>query len=518
MMLALPLLMSCISPLLSAEAANVQDSLVVGIQSTQTSLIRPLDPLERDMMSVYDLVYDSLVTIDDDYMPQPSLAESWEMTGNGKTWTFHLKEDMYFSNGQPLTASDVVATAEYILARANDDASENKGYYLNLKYFVDKISAPDEKTVVVKAERSYWGVLYAMTFPVLPANMVDQDNPPGTGPYYIDDFVPQSYISLKVNPHWWRNPPQVKEIMFLMADTANKVIENYEYARVDAIFTRSIAAAQYKSGTSNLAMDYRTNQLEVLLMNHSVTALSDINIRKAIRYLIDVDRIAATVYMGMVERTNTPAIPSSWMYNENLSDYFRPNVEEAKRLLSEAGYADTNDDGYLDKPDPDKPGQSKVFSLRIFLYEEPDNDVRVETANLISDALEAVGIKTSITTLTMADMAAKLKAGNFDLALVSYAMDVCPDYGFLLMSNNTGNYCRYRSTAMTDLCKELRTKTDHGSYQQTLHEIQRQFAEDCPFICLFYRGGTVLTRAMYTTARDVRELELLRGIELFTTE
>ena len=109
----------------------------------------------------------------------------------------------------------------------------------------------------------------------------------------------------------------------------------------------------------------------------------------------------------------------------------------------------------------------------------------------------------------------KLGAGSFHLALCSFAMDVCPDPGFLLMSGNTGNYGRYRSTAMTDLCKELRACVNQQDYRAKLMDIQRRFAEDCPFICMFYRSGAVLTRMMYTTARDVREGELLRGIETF---
>lgn len=491
----------------------MEDSLVIGIQSTKTLSIEPLQPLERDMLSIYDVMYESLVTIDDDYMPQPSLAESWEMTGNGKTWTFHLKENVRFSDGTYLTAHDVVATANEILRRAESEDTAARGYYYNLKYFVKSISAANDHTVVVKAARSYWGVLYAMTFPVLPATYVASSNPPGTGAYYVDTFEPTNYMNLKTNPYWWKNQPQVQEIMVIMSDTPKGVMENYEYARVDTIFTRAIASAQYKSGVNSLALDYRTNQLETLLMNHSASPLDSIAVRKALRYLIDVDRIASSVYMGMVDRTDTPFIAGTWMYNDNLSRYFVTNKEEALRLLDEDGWADTNDDGYLDRPDKD--GESEMLSFRLFVYEEPDNDVRVETANMIADMLEAVGISVTISTLDFETMSARLSAGNFDLALVSYAMDVCPDAGFLLMSNNTGNYCRYRSSKMTELCNELRTMATYEDYRSKLHEIQAQFAEDCPFLCMFYRSGTVLTRRMYTTTRDVRELELLDGISTF---
>ena len=80
------------------------------------------------------------------------------------------------------------------------------------------------------------------------------------------------------------------------------------------------------------------------------------------------------------------------------------------------------------------------------------------------------------------------------------------------------SYSRYRSDTMTELCNSLRKQTTQEGYQQVLYDIQQQFADDCPFLCLFYRSGAVLTRKMYTTARDIRELELLRGIESFHEE
>lgn len=301
--------------------------------------------------------------------------------------------------------------------------------------------------------------------------------------------------------------------MVIMHDSPKAVIEAYEYARVDTIFTRSIAAAQHKSGTSSLALDYRTNQLETLLINHRSKPLDSLNVRKAIRLLIDPDKIATQVYMGMVERTDTPMIPGTWMYNENLAEHFRTNVDEARALLEEEGWYDTDEDGVLDKLDDN--GKKMNLHLRIYVYEEPDNNVRVETANLISDMLGQVGIRTKIEIMTFGDLQSKLKASSFDLAIASFAMDVCPDPGYLLMSGNTGNYGLYKSSDMTALCKELRAQTTQEGYQKCLMKIQERFAEDVPFICLFYRSGSVLTRQMYTTARDVRELELLRGIETF---
>lgn len=506
----------CLCPL-SAEATTVGDSLVIGIQVHKTSFLDPLFPIERDMLSVYDLVYESLITIDDNYNPQPLLAERWDMSGNGKTWTFYLRDDVTFSDGTPLTAHDVVDTANYIISRAKDDTNPDKGYYCNLRYFVKEIRAKSDYVVEVRADRPYYGVLYAMTFPVLPSDKIGTNSPPGTGAYIIDDFTSgstevQGRLHLSVNPYWRDRNPQVKEITFSLFRTSEEVVNAYQYARVDTIFSRSIAVAQYKSSSSTLAIDYRTNQLECILLNNYLSSMTT-NMRQAIRCAVDVDKIVQSVYMGMVDRTDTPFINGTWMYNSTLSSYFAVDQQKARELIAADGWIDTNENGYVDKPNEDDEAEDLTYT--IIVYEEPDNSVRVETANMVSQMLAQVGIASKVETLSFAAMQDRLKNGNYHIAIVSYAMDICPDAGFMLMRGNTGNHTLYRSNDMNSLCKKLREQATKEGYQEVLWQIQELFAKDCPFICMFYRGGTVLTRKMYTTTRDVREYQLLDGIESF---
>ncbi|MBQ8072433.1 MAG: ABC transporter substrate-binding protein [Clostridia bacterium] len=505
--------LTCMMCCCHALASNVENSLVVGIQSSKTLTIRPLLPIERDMISVYDLVYESLIYIDDDFMPQGQLAQSWDVSSNGKIWTFYLRPAVTFSDGQPLTARDVVASAQYILDRANDENTIDSGFYANLKFFISGISAKDDSTVEVRTQkRPCYGLLYAMTFPIVPADQVDMDNPAGTGPYRFNTFVAGDYAWLQANTGWWKAQPQVQEIMFSFHDTQKAVMESYEYARVDAVFSRSIAAAQYKSGISSLSISYRTNQLECLLMNNSASELTQ-EVREAIRHVVDVSKIASNVYSGMVTPTNLPFYPGTWTYNDSLSSYFTLDQVEARRLLAAAGWGDADEDGVLDRLNSE--GKMARLHLRFYVYEEPENDVRVEAANRIAEMLAAGGIDTTIDTMTMANLQEKLAAGSYDLALVAFSMDTVPDPGFMLMRGNTGNYTRYRNEKITEMFEDLRKQTTQAGYQQVLWQIQAQFAHDCPFLCLYWRKGNVLTHYMYTTARDVRELELLRGIETF---
>ena len=503
---------------------SVEDSLIVGMLSTRTTQLTPLEPQERDMMSLYALVYESLVVIDDNGIPQPLLCENWTETGGGKTWTFTIRENLTFSDGTPLTAYDVAASGQYILDLANNQDGRDPGFYANIKYLVSSFNARDEHTLEVKAKRAYYGVLYSLTFPVVPKDQVGMANPIGSGPYKVAQFEPSNFMQLSVNELWWQTLPQVKEIMVSFYTNSKDMITAYEYGRVDTVFTRSVAAAQYRSGNNSLSIKYSTRQLEVLLLNHRTGSfpLDSLNVRKAIRYAINKDLIAQNVYMGMTLDADTPYSPDTWLYYDQESTYVY-NPDKARELLAAEGWEDLDGNGILNKV---VDGQSKNLRLSLYVYEDPENDVRFETANLIADMLREVGIDAHVEQVsykTYADPEGNkindafdyLKAGTFDMFLCAFQMDVVPDYGFMLTSGNTHNFIRYSSTPMADLIKELREKEDQAGFAYSSQAIQQQFTQDVPFIALFYRTGAILTRKMFTTVRSIREFELLRGIEAF---
>jgi len=487
------------------------ESLVLGVVSVTTRMLNPLLPVEREFMALTSLVYEPLVTLDDDYLPQPALAEKWEASASGASWTFTLREGVVFHDGSPLTSADVVATVEEILRLAADEANPNKGAYATLKYFVSKITATDERTVVITTGRKNYGFLYAMNFPILPKAYVQYENPPGTGPYAVEQFVPAEYLWLSLNSYWWGGKPKISEISALFHAANRDLISSYEYNRVDAVLTRSMTAAQYRSGVSSLNLSYRTKQLETLMLNRRSYELEDVRVRKAIRAALNLDAISENAYMGMAQRTDTPLPAGSWMYKADEA-VFRQDLELANRLLDEAGWKDSDGDGIRDMM---REGKNVKLSLRFYVYEEQDNSVRLNAANQIVSQLAAVGIEARLpsASMTFREVQEKLAAGSYDLCMASFNMDFTPDPGFLLMSGNTGNYSRYDSKAMDKLFEELRAAIRREDYQAKLFQIQDLFAEDCPFICLYYRNGAILTRIMFTRTRDIREPDVLRGIE-----
>lgn len=492
---------------LSSFAEEDEVDLSIGIISVATQFLNPFIAVEREIMSLTNLIYEGLVSLDDDLVPQPNLCKSWEHSSDGGTWYFYLRENIFFSDGTPLTANDVVASAKTIIELAKSDA-ENKGAYASLRYIINDIQANDNLTVVVKTGRKSYGFLYAMNFPVVKASDVHAEFPIGTGPYVVSRFEPKDFVILSANSSWWRGKPAVRSIMAIFHVANRELVSSFEYNRVDAIITRSLTAAQYRSSSRSLNLSYRTRQLETLLMNNNARELKDVRVRKAIRAAINIPEILNTVYMDMAQRTDTPLIPGTWAYND-MPEKFQFNPELSKQLLTEAGWEDSDGDGIRDTVID---GKKANLSLRFIVYEEPDNSVRMMAANAITSMLLQVGIEARMDLLSFPEASARLRASNFDLALASYNMDTVPDPGFLLMERNTGNYSRYASKEMDSLFSDLRSELDKDKYRNILLDIQSLFADDCPFMCLYYRKGAILTRVMFTDARDIREPEVLRGI------
>ena len=495
-------------------ATNVTDSLVVGMISTETVEVFPLLPKEHGLVSLYETVYESLVFVDEQGFPQPYLCETWSEAGNGDTWRFTLKKDIFFSDGTPLTAHDVVASGNYILELAETPDIPDNGFYSNMKYIVESFEALDDLTLEVNAKRPYYGVLYAMTFPVIKASQLYTPSPLGSGPYKISEFFPLDSMYLSVNEKWWQNAPKVQEITAVFFPNNDELISAYEFGQLDTVFTRSISSSQYKSGISSLSLPYETRQLETLLINHRSFPLESLNIRQALRYAIDVEKISKNVYMNMTTYSNTPIPSTSWLYLDESKDYTY-NPEKAKELLEKEGWYDSDNNNVLDKA----VGEAvKNFQLQLYVYEDPINDIRFETANLIAEMLGELKIKVVVTEMSNSDVAYQLEENAFDLVLCSFEMDVVPDVGFFLRKGNEQNYGRYNSENMNNAIDELRQSYRPEDFLFQSQLIQQQFTQDIPFICLFYRRGAVLTRKMYSAKRILREYSLLDGIESFNIE
>ena len=284
----------------------------------------------------------------------------------------------------------------------------------------------------------------------------------------------------------------------------------FDQRDVDMALSRSINASRYSGSLNSFSLAARTRQLEVLLVNRSNALFkSDDNgrnlVREAVSYAINRSEVINSIYQGMATVAYTPIAAGTWLSNETtIQDRYDPLM--AMSLLDSAGYK-LADDGKRYK------GNKAMPTIRLLVYDEVNSTVRTNAANKIREQLQAVGFSVSIATWSKADVTVKLRSGDYALAMCAFNFDICPDPGFSIASTGSCNFTRYRSDEMNDLITQLRRSYQQPDYLRVMRQIQEKFVEDMPYIPLYWRSGAVLSRSAYTNARDIRELEQLRGVE-----
>ncbi len=512
---AVLLCLCLIAPALATAAAPL--SVRVAMVVPADMRIRPLELMDRDAVSLIDLVYESLIELDDSRMPVPSLATEWE-TGDGKTWKFKIRQGVIFHDGRELTAYDVKATMDLLATLAGDEtrADNQKGLYALYPKMWKNWEVTGQYELTVRTDRPFYGLLYSMTFPVLQAQSAAGDNPPGTGPYRIASYMPGDELWLVGNQNWWKAPPNVHDITGVWYASENDALKAYDSESIDMMMTRSTIGIRYR-GTASIrtnSYDYSTRQLETLVMNNYNSAkilTRDPLIRQAIACAIDEARLMANVYQGVVSQTDTLQSRESWLYNESTKVYGY-NPEEAQRLLTAAKFDRVDDKGVRYKVT--ESGETRL-SVRLNYYDEFGNALRKEAANEIADMLRAVGFSVDVSALSFDTAQERLKKANFDLFLCSYNFDLPPDPNFMLLSDGYGNYAYYRADDLNKLCQNLRKAYKSDDFRKYWFDIQAHVAENVPFLPLYWRGGVVLTRYAYSSVRDIREYELLKSIETY---
>jgi peptide/nickel transport system substrate-binding protein len=486
----------------SAAAGAVASSLDMAMVCSPDLKLNPLTCVERDPQSIMGLVYEPLISLDDNRAPQPMLAESWVEIGSG-IWEFTLREGVMFHNGKEMTSRDVVATLNAI----NELAADGQGMYIQTARTLSDWEAKSEYVVRVKARQPGYMTLYAMAFPILSEGETLPDCPPGTGPFQIDFYQPGSQLLLVANQRWWQRATSIRSVTAHWYGTDADALTAFQLEQVDALMTRSLQATRYKGvvGSAVTSLDYATRQLEVVLYNNSASILKQAETRQALSLAIDRGRLAQIIYQNMVSLTDSIAMPRSNLYNSDMRS-IAYNPEAANRMLDALGYSSRNENGFR------ADAEGNELTLRLFYYDEQGSSLRHDAAFQIKDMLAQVGVNAKITYYLFDNGKAKLASGDFDLFLCAINFGVVPDPTFMLSTSSDSNYARYRGKDIGELLKSLTRAPDEAAFREAWYSVQAMMANDMPLLPLYWRNGILLTRGVYLNARNLREYEVLRSL------
>lgn len=393
----------------------------------------------------------------------PSLAQSWEVSEDGKTWTLHLRRDIFWNDGRPFTADDVVFTFQKLIYNQNIPSSARDIFTIEGKQI--NVSKVDANTVTFTLPVKFAPFLRSLEQEILPKHalekLVDEgkfnnawsvNTPPekivGTGPFMLQQYVPGQRVVFKRNPHYWRkdeksNPlPYLAGITHIVVQNQDVELLKFQSKETDYLGMRGSDFPILKPNEQrdnftvyNVGPAFGTNFIafnqnpgrnpqteEPYVPPHKLKWFTDIRFRRAVAHAIDKQSIINIVMNGLGFPQYAAMSPAAKLfYSANVQKYDY-NPQKSKDLLKEAGFKDTNGDGVLE----DSAGHPLEFNL----FTNSENTERIKIAGIIRKDLEEVGMKVNFTPLEFNNLVSKLSSNyQWDAIILGLTGGIEPHFG-----------------------------------------------------------------------------------------
>ncbi|HLZ31802.1 MAG TPA: ABC transporter substrate-binding protein, partial [Chloroflexota bacterium] len=436
---------------------------------------------------VFELIYSRLTSLTGDLTVQPDLAESWTVSGDGKTYTFKLRQAKWH-NGDPVTSGDVKFTFDRILTV---DGSVAKSLFTD----IDHVDTPDPQTVVFVLKQPNVTILPYMASPnasivsekVAGANANDlskKEAAIGSGPFKLAEWVPDNYMLLQANKDYYLpGLPYLDAIRINIVPDQAGLVAALRTKAADMALIEDAQTAQSLRQENGITLDARPSpNYNLLFINTARKPFDNVKVRQAISYAIDRQQIIDTVALGEGEATG-PIAPALTQYAIPVSQYpsYTRDVAKAKQLLQEANVGPIE------------------FTM---LTETTEPTYAKDIAQIVQQQLADVGIKMNIELLEFAQWVQRWLKADFDMAPGLNGGNADPDYYIFRYFTTDGNLnfvTSYQNQTVSDAIKQARTTTDVARRKQLYQTAQTQLVDDAPFIWTYVPRDYV---AFLNTTKD----------------
>jgi peptide/nickel transport system substrate-binding protein len=476
-----------VSPAFAAqEGTPVQGGTFVTLGHQEVASLSPEGSGPTVQWVAIAQIHNALYELDHNYELVPVLAESYEASEDGLTYTFKLRSDVTFHNGDTFSSEDVKYTYEWIMDEAN--ASTRSADFT----LVDTVEAPDDTTIVVTLTEPdvTFMVNVAQTY-IYPsayhAEVGEEEysgKPVGTGPFKLKEWNAQQRTLLERFDEHFRGPANFDEFQLDVVPEAGGRLAALESGQADnSIWALNAEDNQTLIDSGDFTvfetMNVATNHFPV---NNTHPALGDKAVRQAMLYAIDRQALADDIFQGqaVVATANlSPAIEK--YYNADVPTYeFDP--EMAKQVLDEAGWVE-GDDGIREKD-----GQKLAFTCVAI---SGDSQRRPE-AEVAQQAYRDVGMDMQIQEATVDTILEAMTAGEMDMSLFNWTYggnNGDPDARDTLATGGANNFSNFSNERVDELLNQGVTEQDEAKRIEMYKEIQAIIAEEVPFIYLLVFTG-----------------------------
>ena len=457
-----------------SESAPIANTLIFG-RGGDSLTLDPAKVTDGESAKVCEMIYDTLIQYRDDTTElAPALAETWEGSADGLTWTFYLREGVQFHDDTPFNADAVV----FSLSRPNtvfrDFHSE----------FISQINALDAFTVQIQLKTPYAPFLSTLAGSSLsivsPAavhhfgDSFGDDNAVGTGPFKFAEWDKGDSVVLEANENHWTGRPALDMFIFRSIPDNSDRLMALQAGDIHAMEFPNPGDIPVIKGDPQIELVTQSSlNVGYLAMNFDKPPFDNLKVRLAINHAIDKPKIIDRLYQGTAIPAKGPIPPTLWSYDEGIQDY-EYNPELARQLLAEAGFPD----GF----------ETTLWALPVPRPYIPDG---IALAEALQSDLREVGVETTIVTFDWGTYLDKTQIGEHDMAMLGWIVsEGDPDSFFYYLLSKTYaekpafNIAFYRSDEMQELLDRARTSTDRAERTELYRQAQAIFHRDAPWVPL----------------------------------
>lgn len=440
-------------------------------------------------------VYDTLAEPDENGVIVPSLAESWEVSNDALTWTFHLRKGVKFHNGDAFTSADVKATIDRVLA---EDTASPHNTEMGI---ISSIDTPDDMTAVFNLSAPVASFLASIASgwgAILPKSLIDSGHdfdsmPVGTGPFKLDEWVRDSRIVLTKNEDYWmKGLPILNQVVLHIIPESSVQVQSLIAGQIDVVFIIDSDDIPMLEATPSVRLEENlTSLILVMSINTSKAPLDDIRVRQALNYAIDKQKVLDIAYGGG-EPIGT-FLDKGNAYYKDFTHLYPYNPEKAKQLLKEAGLGD---------------------DVELKLYLPQNYALHVKAGEMYQEMLTQVGLNVKIQLIDWSTWISDVyRASKFDLTVIGHTGKLDPDG--TLKGYGAGKYVQWMNEDAAELISTAAVTNGFEARKTYYDKALELMAKEVPFV---YLGSSYRTSGFGTNVTGFRITPQLDTFDFRWTE
>lgn len=475
--LAASLLIGCGTS--STETSDSNEKVLIYGSNDYTSI----NPAIYEHGEINSLIFNGLTSRDKDNKVIPTLAKSWEFDNESNTYTFTLRDDVKWHDGEKFTAEDVKFTFDTIMNPENN--SEIASNYEE----IEKIEIVDEKTIKFVLSEKNVAMLDYLAVGILPKHLLEgkdiatcdfNQNPIGTGPYKLEKWDTGQSITLAKNKNYFRKDPSIDKIVFKIVDDSKAKVVQLKSGELDLAQVTPKDIKTFEENSDFVINKMKTADYRGILYNfNSKLFKENKELPNALSYAIDRKAIVDGVLLGYGDVAYSPLQVGSYS-NEEI-EKFEYNTAKAKEELEKSGWTLGSDNIY------EKSGTKLSFEIVV----GEGDQVRVDMATIAAQQFKEIGVEAKVVVKSKIDWA------NQDSYLIGWGSPFDPDdHTYKVFGTDKGsNFSAYSNSKIDELLKAARQTDIESERLKYYKEFQEEMTKDMPYTFIAYIDAIYVSKS-----------------------